>query len=90
MHHRDGMRPRQIDDNKQNMIIKDLAEAKKKAIDNEQLNKINDIEKDLHKILDYFDKKKKNQIPKAKIINEKNDKNDNNVNYRNDRIQKAR
>ena len=81
MHHRDGMRPRQIDDNKQNMIIKDLAEAKKKAIDNEQLNKINDIEKDLHKILDYFDKKKKNQIPKAKIINEKNDKNDNNVNY---------
>ena len=42
MHHRDGMRPRQIDDNKQNMIIKDLAEAKKKAIDNEQLNKIND------------------------------------------------
>ena len=80
MHHRDGMRQRQIDDTKQNMIIKDLAEAKKKAIDNEQLNKINDIEKDLHKILDYFDKKKKNQIPKAKIINEKNDKNENNVN----------
>ena len=81
MHHRDGMRPRQIDDTKQNMIIKDLAEAKKKAIDTEQLNKINDIEKDLHKILEYFDKKKKNQIPKAKIINEKNDKNENNVNY---------
>ena len=81
MHHRDGIRPRPIEDNKQNMIIKDLKEAKDKAIDTLQKNKINDIENDLKKIIDYFDKKKKNQIPKAKIINEKNDKNETNVNY---------
>ena len=81
MHHRDGIRPRPIDDSKQNLIIKDLAEAKNNATDKDQENKINDIEKDLYKIIGYFDKKKKNQIPKAKIINEKNDKNENNVNY---------
>ena len=81
MHHRDGIRPRPIDDSKQNLIIKDLAEAKNNATDKDQENKINDIEKDLYKIIEYFDKKKKNQIPKAKIINEKNDKNENNVNY---------
>jgi hypothetical protein len=63
------------------MIIKDLEEAKRKTTDKGQLNKIIDIENDLYKIIDYFDKKKKNQIPKAKIINEKNDKNENNVNY---------
>ena len=78
MHHRDGIRPRPIEDNKQNMIIKDLEEAKRKTTDKGQLNKIIDIENDLYKIIDYFDKKKKNQIPKAKIINEKNE---NNVNY---------
>ena len=78
MHHRDGIRPRPIDDSKQNLIIKDLAEAKNNATDKDQENKINDIEKDLYKIIEYFDKKKKNQIPKAKIINEKNE---NNVNY---------
>ena len=81
MHHRDGIRPRPIDDSKQNLIIKDLAEAKNNATDKDQENKINDIEKDLYKIIEYFDKKKKNQIPKAKIINEKNEKNENNVNY---------
>ena len=81
MHHRDGIRPRPIDDSKQNLIIKDLAEAKNNATDKDQENKINDIEKDLYKIIEYFDKKKKNQIPKAKIINEKNDKNENNINY---------
>ena len=81
MHHRDRIRPRPIDDSKQNLIIKDLAEAKNNATDKDQENKINDIEKDLYKIIEYFDKKKKNQIPKAKIINEKNDKNENNVNY---------
>ena len=81
MHHRDGIRPRPIDDSKQNLIRKDLAEAKNNATDKDQENKINDIEKDLYKIIEYFDKKKKNQIPKAKIINEKNEKNENNVNY---------
>ena len=80
MHHRDGIRPRPIDDHKQYFILKDLEESKKTA-DKERQNQINDIEKDLYHIIEYFDKKKKNQIPKAKIINDKNDKNDNNVNY---------
>ena len=61
-------------------IFKDLAEAKKTA-DKERQIQIDNIEKDLNSIIGYFDKIKKNQIPKAKIINEKNDKNDNNVNY---------
>ena len=80
MHHRDGIRPRPIDDHKQYMIIKDLAEAKKGG-DKEKIDKINDIEKELYNIIEYYDKIKKNQIPKAKIINEKNDKNEINVNY---------
>ena len=78
--HRDGIRPRPIDDNKSYYIIKDLEEEKKKS-DKEWHNQINEMEKDLNSIIGYFDKIKKNQIPKAKIINEKNDKNDNNVNY---------
>ena len=80
MHHRDGIRPRPIDDHKPYLIFKDLQEAKKTAGEERQ-NQINDIEKDLYHIIEYFDKIKKNQIPKAKIINEKNDKNENNVNY---------
>ena len=80
MHHRDGIRPRPIDDHKPYMIIKDLAEAKKGG-DKERIDKINDIEKELYNIIEYYDKIKKNQIPKAKIINEKNDKNEVNVNY---------
>ena len=79
-HHRDGIRPRPIDDHKPFLIIKDLNEAKKTA-DKERQTQINDIEKDLYHIIEYYDKKKKNQIPKAKIINEKNDKNENNINY---------
>ena len=78
--HRDGIRPRPIDDNKSYYIIKDLEEEKKKS-DKEWHNQINEMEKDLNSIIGYFDKIKKNQIPKAKIINEKNDKNENNVNY---------
>ena len=80
MHHRDGIRPRPIDDHKQYLIFKDLQEAKKTA-DKERQDQINEIEKDLYHAIEYFDKIKKNQIPKAKIINEKNDKNENNVNY---------
>ena len=80
MHHRDGIRPRPIDDHKPYMIIKDLAEAKKGG-DKERIDKITDIEKELYNIIEYYDKIKKNQIPKAKIINEKNDKNEVNVNY---------
>ena len=80
MHHRDEIRPRPIDNHKPYLIFKDLQEAKKTAGEERQ-NLINDIEKDLYHIIEYFDKIKKNQIPKAKIINEKNDKNENNVNY---------
>jgi len=78
--HRDGIRPRPIDDHKPYLVLKDLEQAKKTA-DKEREIQINDIEKDLYHIIEYFDKIKKNQIPKAKIINEKNDKNENNVNY---------
>ena len=78
--HRDGIRPRPIDDHKQYLIYKDLQEAKK-IPDKDRQKQINDIEQDLYNIIEYFDKIKKNQIPKAKIINEKNDKNDINVNY---------
>jgi hypothetical protein len=78
--HRDGIRPRPIDDHKPYLVYKDLEQAKRTA-DKERETQINDIEKDLYHIIEYFDKIKKNQIPKAKIINEKNDKNDNNVNY---------
>lgn len=78
--HRDGIRPRPIDDHKQYLIYKDLEEAKK-IPDKDRQKQINDIEKDLYNIIQYFDKIKKNQIPKAKIINEKNDKNEINVNY---------
>ena len=80
MHHRDGIRPRPIDDHKPYLILRDLEEDKKTA-DKDRQAQIVTIEKDLYHIIEYFDKKKKNQIPKAKIINEKNDKNDNNVNY---------
>ena len=80
MHHRDGIRPRPIDDHKQYLILKDLDEVKK-TFDKERQIQIAGIEEDLYRIIDFFDKKKKNQIPKAKIINEKNDKNENNVNY---------
>ena len=75
--HRDGIRPRPIDDHKPYLVYKDLEQAKK-TDDKERETQINDIEKDLYHIIEYFDKIKKNQIPKAKIINEKNE---NNVNY---------
>ena len=80
MHHRDGIRPRPIDDHKQYLILKDLDEVKK-TVDRERQIQIAGIEEDLYRIIDFFDKKKRTQIPKAKIINEKNDKNENNVNY---------
>ena len=68
MHHRDGIRPRPIDDHKQYLILKDLDEVKK-TVDRERQIQIAGIEEDLYRIIDFFDKKKKNQIPKAKKIN---------------------
>ena len=49
MHHRDGIRPRPIDDHKPCLIFKDLQEAKKTAGEERQnqINDIDDIEKDL-------------------------------------------
>ena len=58
--------------------MKDLEEAKKNAKDKEQLEIINKYKEDLNKVLKFFDMKKKKQILKAKLINEKNETN---VNY---------
>ena len=67
------IRDRPIDYKKPFLVIKDLSKEKLKA-NNEQLIELNNIEKDLKKVLEYYDKKKKIEIPKTKIINEKNDK----------------
>ena len=67
------IRERPIDYKKSFLVIKDLSKEKLKA-NNEQLIELNNIEKDLKKVLEYYDKKKKIEIPKTKIINEKNDK----------------
>ena len=75
--HRDGIRPRPIDDNKQYFVIKDLTEAKLTS-NKEGHTELCNIEKELYKVLDYYDKIRKIEIPKSKIINEKNDKNDKN------------
>ena len=76
MKHKNGIRSRPIDDKKQLKVIKDLAKAKLDA-DNESLAEYNNIEKELYKVLEYYEKRKKIEIPKGKIINEKNDKNEN-------------
>ena len=81
--HRDGIRPRPIDDNKSYFVIKDLTEAKLTS-NKEGHAELCNIEKELYKVLDYYDKIRKVEIPKSKIINEKNDKNDKNekkINY---------
>ncbi len=80
IHHRDGIRPRPIDDQKSYLVIKDLAEAKLSA-NKEGQTELCNIEKELYKVLEYYDKIRKKQIPKSKIINEKNDKNENKINY---------
>ena len=83
MHHRDGIRPRPIDDHKPYYVIKDLAEAKLNS-NKEGHAELCNIEKELYKVLAYYDKIRKIEIPKSKIINEKNDKNnknENKVNY---------
>ena len=66
------------DYDKQAKIIKDLEEAKKNAEDKEQLEIINKFKEDVNKVIKLFDMKKKKQILKAKLINEKNETN---VNY---------
>ena len=80
MKNKKKIRERPIDYKKSFQVIKDLDKEKLKA-NNEELVELNNIEKDLKKVLEYYDKRKKNQIPKAKIINSKNEKNENINNY---------
>ena len=82
MQHRDGMRPRTIDDNKSYQVIKDIELAKKTATP-EELKELEKFETDLNKAIQHFDSKKKIQIPKTLLIEnnnlnnkEKNDKNE--------------
>ena len=83
IHHRDGIRQRPIDDHKAYYVIKDLGDAKIHS-NKEGQTELCNIEKELYKVLDYYDKIRKNQIPKSKIINDKkdkNEKNENKINY---------
>ena len=82
MQHRDGMRPRTIDDNKSYQVIKDIELAKKTASP-EEFKELEKFETDLKKAIQHFDSKKKIQIPKTLLIEnnnlnnkEKNDKNE--------------
>ena len=82
MQHRDGMRPRTIDDNKSYQVIKDIEQAKKTASP-EELKELEKFETDLNRAIQHFDSKKKIQIPKTLLIEnnnlnnkEKNDKNE--------------
>ena len=87
MKNKKKIRERPIDNKKPFSVIKDL-EKEKSTANNEQLTELNNIEKDLHKVLEYYDKIKKRQIPKDKI-SEKNEKGNNhyinnNIIYKND------
>ena len=89
MQHRDGMRQRQIDDNKPYQVIKNI-ETTKKTLSNEDMKELEKIENDLYKFIKHFDNKKKIQIPKSILIennklnyNEKNNKNE--INEKNDK-----
>jgi hypothetical protein len=89
MQHRDGMRPRQIDDNKLYQVIKDI-ETAKKTLSPEDRKELEKIEKDLQKAINHFDNKKKIEIPKSLILennnlnnNEKNVKKNQNQNSNN-------
>ena len=73
MNYRDGIRRRPIDDEKSLFIIKDLSKAKLTSNKEGQAELIN-IEKELYKVIEHYDKRKKTEIPKSKIMKEKNDK----------------
>ena len=90
MKNKKKFRERKINCDKPFLVIKDLNEEKKRA-NNEQLTELNNIEKDLNKVLEYYDKRKKIQIPKGKI-SEKNGNNlyiNNNIIYKNDSNENA-
>ena len=67
MNNRDGMRPRQIDDNKPYQVIKDI-ESAKKSLPPEDKKELEKIEIYLKKVIKHFDNIKKIQIPKIKIM----------------------
>ena len=70
MQHRDGMRQRQIDDNKPYQVIKNI-ETTKKTLSHEDMKELEKIENDLYKVIKHFDSKKKNTIKEL----EENNKN---------------
>ena len=61
MNNRDGMRPRQIDDNKPYQVIKDI-ESAKKSLPPEDKKELEKIEIYLKKVIKHFDNIKKIQI----------------------------
>ena len=65
MKNKKKIRERPIDYKKSFDVIKYLNKEKLKA-NNEQLIELNNIEKDLYKVLEYYDKKKKLKFPKQK------------------------
>ena len=85
MQNRDGMRPRQIDDNKPFQVIKDLENAKK-TLPPEEKKEIEKIEIYLQKVIKHFDNKKKIVIPKSNIF-ENNNLNNNDKNEKNEKKQ---
>ena len=88
MKNKKKIRERPIDYKKTFHIIRDL-NKEKINVNNEQLIELNNIEKDLYKVLEYYDSIKKKQIPKTKIT-EKNEKGNNYINnniiYKDDNI----
>jgi hypothetical protein len=87
MQHRDGMRPRTIDDNKYYQVIKDIDNAKR-TFTLEEKKEIEKYENDLIKAIQHFDNKKKIQTPKSLIL-EKNKLN-NNLNEKNEKTEKIK
>ena len=87
MQHRDGMRPRTIDDNKSYQVIKDIEHAKR-TFPPEEKKEIEKFENDLIKAIQHFDNKKKIQTPKSLIL-EKNKLN-NNFNEKNEKTEKMK
>ena len=86
MNNRDGMRPRQIDDNKPYQVIKDI-ESAKKSLPPEDKKELEKIEIYLKKVIKHFDNIKKIQIPKSNNLENNNNLNNNekNVNEKNDK-----
>ena len=85
MNNRDGMRPRQIDDNKPFQVIKDI-ESAKKTLPPEDKKELEKIEIYLKKVIKHFDNIKKIQTPKSIILENNNNLNNN---EKNDKMEKS-